>query len=165
MARRGVAVLAGTLTGMDKPTDLIEYESMLLGRHVHMTARAKRTSGNLERSAYILLSRLSVQGAMSIGELSEAFELDHSTLNRQTAALLRDRLVERIPDPAGGMARKFQLTEEGTRRLELAHTEIVAVFDDLLADWSAEDIETFAGFLRRFNAEIERLSGRPWPRP
>lgn len=152
---------------MDEPTDLrdFEYESMLLGRHVHMTARAKHTSGNLERSAYILLSRLRVQGPMSIGELSEAFDLDHSTLNRQTAALLREGLVERIPDPEGGMARKFRVTGEGRRRLELARAEIVAGLEKLLADWPAADVAAFAGYMRRFNAEIERVGGKPWPRP
>ena len=152
---------------MDKPTDLgdFEYESMLLGRHVHMAARAKHTSGNLERSAYILLSRLRGQGPMSIGELSDAFDLDHSTLNRQTAALMREELVERIPDPAGGMARKFRITGEGRRRLELARAEIVAGLEKLLADWPAEDIAAFAGYMRRFNAEIERVGGKPWPRP
>jgi DNA-binding MarR family transcriptional regulator len=152
---------------MDEPTDLsdFEYESMLLGRHVHMTARAKHTGGNLERSAYLLLSRLRVQGPMSIGELSEAFDLDHSTLNRQTAALLREGLVERIPDPAGGMARKFRLAGEGRRRLGLARAEILAGLEKLLADWPAEDVAAFAGYMRRFNAEVERLGGRPWPRP
>ena len=152
---------------MDEPTDLrdFEYESMLLGRHVHMTARAKHTSGNLERSAYILLSRLRVQGPMSIGELSEAFDLDHSTLNRQTAALLREGLVERIPDPEGGMARKFRVTGEGRRRLELARAEIVAGLEKLLADWPAAEVAAFAGYMRRFNAEIERVGGKPWPRP
>ena len=138
---------------------------MLLGRHVHMTARAKQTGGNLERSAYILLSRLRVQGPMSIGELSDAFDLDHSTLNRQTAALMRDGLVERIPDPAGGMARKFRITREGRRRMELARTEMVESFELLLADWSAEDIAAFADYMRRFNASIEQVSGKPWPRP
>jgi len=138
---------------------------MLLGRHVHMTARAKQTGGNLERSAYILLSRLRVQGPMSIGELSDAFDLDHSTLNRQTAALMRDGLAKRIPDPAGGMARKFRITREGRRRMELARTEMVESFELLLADWSAEDIAAFADYMRRFNASIEQVSGKPWPRP
>ena len=152
---------------MDEPTDLsdFEYESMLLGRHVHMTARAKHTTGNLERSAYILLSRLTVQGPMSIGELSDAFDLDHSTLNRQTAALLREGLVDRIPDPAGGMARMFQVTREGRRRLELARGEMIASLQKLLDDWPAEDVAAFAGYMRRFNADIERISGKPWPRP
>lgn len=150
---------------LDKPTDLIEYETMLLGRHVHMNARATRTVGNLERSAYILLSRLGVQGAMSLGELSDAFDLDVSTLNRQTAALLREGLVERIPDPAGGMARKFLITEEGERRLGLARAELIEGLDRVLADWSAQDMTEFVSFLKRFNSDIERLNGRVWPRP
>ncbi|HET9168379.1 MAG TPA: MarR family transcriptional regulator [Actinospica sp.] len=149
---------------MDKPTDLIEFESMLLLRHVHMRVQ-RNNAGNLERSAYILLSRLRVQGPMSIGELSEAFDLDYSTLNRQTAALLRDGLAERIPDPVGGIARKFRLTEQGAERLELARAEIVSGLDQVLGSWSPEDLETFAGYLKRFNVDIERLSGRPWPRP
>jgi DNA-binding MarR family transcriptional regulator len=150
---------------MDKPTGRIEYESMLLQRHMYMRVQAGRTSGNLERSAYILLSRLQVQGAMSIGELSEAFDLDYSTLNRQTAALVREGLAERIPDPVGGMARKFRLTDDGAQRLEAARAEIVSGLDSVLADWSEADQEAYAGFLKRFNMDIERLSGRPWPRP
>lgn len=34
-----------------------------------------------------------------------------------------------------------------------------------MADWPEEDIATFAACLRRFNTGVERLSGRPWPRP
>ncbi|GGV20129.1 MULTISPECIES: MarR family transcriptional regulator [Streptomycetaceae] len=150
---------------MEKPTDSIEYETMLLGRHVHMGARSKRTGGNLDRSAYILLSRLRMQGPMSIGGLSEAFGLDASTLNRQTAAMMRAGLVDRIPDLEGGIARKFRITEEGARRLEEARTELVGGLDKVLADWSAEDVAEFAAFLKRFNTDIENLHGRPWPRP
>ncbi|MFD9128884.1 MarR family winged helix-turn-helix transcriptional regulator [Kitasatospora sp. NPDC059571] len=148
---------------MEKPTDVIEYETMLLGRHVHMTARS--AAGNLDRSAYILLSRLRMEGPMSIGQLSEAFGLDASTLNRQTAAMLRAGLVERIPDADGGIARKFRVTEEGTRRLEEARTEMVHGLDRVMADWSPEDVAVFAACLKRFNTDIERVSGRPWPRP
>ncbi|WP_308168109.1 MarR family transcriptional regulator [Nonomuraea sp. NEAU-A123] len=96
----------------DKPTHLVEYETMLLGRH-NLTARSRREGGLLDRSAYILLSCIRVEGPMSIRQLSEAFGLDASTLNRQTAAMLRDELVERIPDPDGGIARKFRITDEG----------------------------------------------------
>ncbi|WP_055585200.1 MarR family winged helix-turn-helix transcriptional regulator [Streptacidiphilus griseoplanus] len=151
---------------MDKPTKLIEYETMLLGRHVHMSARSKRTSAELDRSAYILLSRLRMEGRpMSIGQLSEAFGLDASTLNRQTAAMMRAGLLERIPDEEGGIARKFRVTEEGTRRLEDARNELVAGLDKVLADWTPEEVAGFAAFLKRFNTDIERLDGRIWPRP
>ncbi|WP_370361459.1 MarR family winged helix-turn-helix transcriptional regulator [Catenulispora sp. MAP12-49] len=138
---------------------------MLLGRHTHMRTGGNRTQTGLERSAYTLLSRLQMEGAMSIGQLSETFDLDVSTLNRQTAALTKAGLAERIPDPEGGIARKFRLTPEGAARLEDARSTSIRGLDEVLADWTPEDVAAFAGYLRRFNTDIERLGGRAWPRP
>ncbi|GAA4095923.1 MarR family winged helix-turn-helix transcriptional regulator [Actinomadura miaoliensis] len=150
---------------MDRPTHMIEFETMLLSRHSLAARRAQRDSGLLERSAYLLLSRIRMEGPMSIRQLSEAFDLDVSTLNRQTAAMTRAGLVERIPDPDGGMARKFRITPEGERRLDEDRDHIVRSLDKVLADWTPEDLAAFAGYLKRFNTDIERLGGRPWPRP
>ncbi|MFD4692715.1 MarR family winged helix-turn-helix transcriptional regulator [Streptomyces sp. NPDC058463] len=151
---------------MSRPTYEVEYEQMLLSRHgllQHRDGRAK--DGGLERSAYILLSRLRVQGPMSIGELSDAFGLDASTLNRQTAAVVHTGLAERIPDPAGGMARKFRITDEGARLLDEERERTVRSLRRVMADWPEQDIAAFAAYLKRFNTGIERLGGRPWPRP
>ncbi|MFF0221369.1 MarR family winged helix-turn-helix transcriptional regulator [Streptomyces sp. NPDC004629] len=151
---------------MIRPTHEVEYEQMLLSRHTFMNQMGgRRKDSVLERSAYILLSRIRVQGPMSIGELSDAFGLDASTLNRQTAAAMRAGLVERIPDPAGGMARKFRITDQGARLLDEEREGIVRSLDLVMADWSDEDIAAFADYLKRFNSGIERIGGRPWPRP
>ncbi|GAA3159840.1 MULTISPECIES: MarR family winged helix-turn-helix transcriptional regulator [Streptomyces] len=149
---------------MDRPTEAIEYEQMLLSRHTLSRRGGRRRGGELEHSAYLLLSRIRVQGPMSIGELTDAFGLDTSTLNRQTAAALRAGHLERIPDPDGGMARKFRLTDKGARALDEERTGTVRALDHVMADWSAEDLTAFAAYLRRFNADIERSGGRPWPR-
>ncbi|MFA1549651.1 MarR family winged helix-turn-helix transcriptional regulator [Actinomadura chokoriensis] len=146
---------------MIRPTHEVEYEQMLLSRHEVMPRRARL----LERSAYVLLSRIRLQGPMTIGELSDAFGLDASTLNRQTAAAMRAGLLERIPDPEGGIARKFRITGKGARLLDEERAIITNGLDKVMAEWSDEDIVTFAAYLRRFNTDIERLSGRPWPRP
>lgn len=146
-------------------THEVEYEQMLLSRHSFLTRRGgRRRDGLLDRSAYILLSRIRVQGPMSIGELSEAFGLDASTLNRQTAATVRAGLLERIPDPEGGMARKFRITDEGQHVLDKEREGIVTSLERVMTDWPEEDIAAFASYLRRFNVDIERLGGRPWPR-
>ncbi|MER5626945.1 MarR family transcriptional regulator [Streptosporangium sp. NPDC002544] len=151
---------------MEKPTHSIEYETMLLGRYYHLTlSSAEREGDHLDRSAYLLLSRIQIVGPMSIGQLSEAFGLDPSTLNRQTSAMLRAGLVERIPDPDGGIARKFRISAEGERRLQHQRDEIVRSMEKLLDDWTPEEVATFAACLKRFNTDIERLTGRPWPRP
>ena len=150
---------------MDKPTHLIEFETMLLGRHLYLNSPRTGAGGRLERSAYIVLSRIRMEGPMSIGELSEAFGLDASTLNRQTAAMLRGGLVERIPDPAGGIARKFRITAEGERRLDAHRAQSVRGLEKVMAGWEPEEVAAFAAYLKRFNTDIESLDERPWPRP
>jgi DNA-binding MarR family transcriptional regulator len=148
---------------MDKPTHLIEYETMLLGRH-RLNAR-RREGSLLDHSAYTLLSRIRLDGPMSIRQLSDAFGLDASTLHRQTAAMLAEGLVERIPDPEGGIARKFRITAEGEYRLDHERQAITRGLDKILDSWTSEDVAAFADYLQRFNTDIERLAGRTWPRP
>ncbi|MFD6529072.1 MarR family winged helix-turn-helix transcriptional regulator [Streptomyces sp. NPDC060184] len=151
---------------MDRAVKDVEYEQMLLSRHGLLNhRRGRRENGVLERSAYILLSRIRIQGPMSIGELSEAFDLDTSTLNRQTTAAMRAGLVQRIPDPAGGMARKFRITAEGGRILDEEREGMIESLGRVMVDWPREDVASFARYLRRFNTDLERLGGRPWPRP
>ncbi|MFF4833798.1 MarR family winged helix-turn-helix transcriptional regulator [Streptomyces sp. NPDC001315] len=149
---------------MDKPSHLVEFEHMVLGRHQLSSAKHRHQAGRMERSAYIILSRIRVQGPMSIGQISDAFRLDTSTVNRQTASAMKAGLLERIPDPEGGMARKFRLTEEGERRLDHERETHIQELDKVFEDWSAKDVENFAHYLQRFNASVERIIGQPWPR-
>lgn len=145
--------------------EAIELEGMLLGRHLSPPRRLPDGAHFLDRSAYTLLTRLEAEGPMSISQLSDAFGLDASTLNRQTAAMLRDELVDRIPDPDGGLARKFQITKTGKRRLKAERDANINGLARILDDWSDTDISTLARLLNKFNTSIEDRSGRPWPRP
>ncbi|WP_239092313.1 MarR family winged helix-turn-helix transcriptional regulator [Streptomyces sp. SID14478] len=139
---------------------------MLLSRHGHLFgSRGRSADRHLERSAYTLLSRIQLDGPMSIGELHEAFGLDTSTLNRQTAAMMRAGLADRIPDPEGGIARKFRITERGEKRLNDDRARCLSVLEGLLDDWDPEEVVRFASSLQRLNRSIESLDGRPWPRP
>ncbi|MEV0695211.1 MULTISPECIES: MarR family winged helix-turn-helix transcriptional regulator [unclassified Streptomyces] len=149
---------------MPRPIDELAYEHMLLTRYTLHNLTGRHTEG-LERSAYVLLSRLLAQGPMSVGELSDAFELDVSTVHRQTAAAMRAGLVERIPDPGGGMARKFRVTELGEKQLHDHRAALREAFGALLEDWPDEDFDAFVTYLRRFNTAVEHRRGRPWPRP
>ena len=153
---------------MAGPTDAVEYEQMLLWRHglaYYRGGHRKNKNALLERSAYVLLSRIRAQGPMSNGELSDAFGLDASTLNRQTAAAMRAGLAERIADPEGGTARKFRITDKGARLLDQERERVVRALDRVMRDWADEDVAAFATHLKRFNSGIEHLTAHPWPRP
>jgi DNA-binding MarR family transcriptional regulator len=152
----------------------LERELMLVARCHVLTPRERRaspdesaeppTADRLDRSAYLLLSRLDAEGAMSIGQLADAFQLDVSTVNRQTGTLLRGGLVERIPDPDGGLARKLRVTALGTGRLTAERDRRRTGLARLLEDWTPEDLSRFGEALTRFNREVEAHYGRPWPR-
>ncbi|MEV4123546.1 MarR family transcriptional regulator [Nocardia sp. NPDC049707] len=148
---------------MNKTMDKIEFEAMLFGRY--SLASPQIGGRRLDRSVYMLLNRLRMAGPMTIGQLSQAVGQDVSTLNRRTAAMVRDGVVERIPDPDGGMARKFRITAEGERQLDRERGESIETLAVILADWSPQDAAAFADYLQRFNVDIERYLGRPWPRP
>jgi DNA-binding MarR family transcriptional regulator len=138
----------------------IEYEALLLGKRINRVAgfRGSRL-GMLDRSAYILLVSLEDR-PMSIGELSEITGLDASTLNRQTAAMRRQNMIQRIPDPDGGMARKFTLTQEGERSLAQQRKRNLGALSTVLSDWSPEEISQFAAALTRFNRAVQSLATR-----
>ncbi|MFJ2776513.1 MarR family transcriptional regulator [Kitasatospora sp. NPDC087315] len=135
---------------------------MLVGRHHAMAGG--RGGGELERSAYLLLSRIETQGPMSIGQLAEAFQLDTSTVNRQAAAMLRADVVKRIPDPDGGMARKFAITPAGAEALAADRRRHQEGLGRVLADWTDAEVAVLAESLTRLNRSIEDLQGVVWPR-
>ncbi|MGA9582203.1 MAG: helix-turn-helix domain-containing protein, partial [Allosphingosinicella sp.] len=68
----------------------IEYEQMLQSR---FTIAQHRQKDGLDRSAYLLLARIQAEGPKSIGELSELFRLDASTVQRQTGAAMSAGLI------------------------------------------------------------------------
>ncbi|MFT8355818.1 MAG: MarR family transcriptional regulator [Bifidobacterium aquikefiri] len=137
----------------------IEYESLLLGKRLTRVAGFRdHQIGTLDRSAYILLVSLEHE-PQSIGELSAVTGLDASTLNRQTAAMRRSGLIERIADPNGGMARKFKISHSGAQNLEKQRHRNLGALSTVLSDWSSEEIDSFAQALTRFNTAIqERVS-------
>lgn len=141
----------------------LERELMLLSRH-QVLARRERDPERLERSAYLLLSRIDTEGPMSIGQLADAFALDTSTVNRQTAALLRCGLAERVADPEGGMARKLRITVEGGRRLAEDREVNRSCLARVVAGWSPEEVRELEDVLVRLNRSAEALEGRFWPR-
>jgi len=138
----------------------IERELTLVSRHqLATTAR-----GVLERSAYLLLSRIDATGPMTARELADALQLEISTVTRQVGAMLRDDLVERVPDPAGGQARRLHITPTGATRLAADRERYRTGLGKVIADWPDADRADLYRLLRALNERIEAAQGTPWPR-
>lgn len=144
----------------------LEYETLVFSRHQsELSGRARRAQGTLDHSAYTLLTLLSSDGPASIGELTAITGLDASTLNRQTAGIVRAGYAERISDPAGGLARKFRLTELGADMFEEERDGSRRALGTIVAEWEPSEREALVHLLRKLNLEIEGRRGTAWPRP
>lgn len=148
----------------DTPFARLVFELNLIARHYPATAR--RVPGfALDRSAFLILTRLELGDPMSLRELSEAFRLDISTINRQVGAMLKQQLVERVPDPDGGVARKIRATAEGRAALAAEQKYRAKGIGTVVADWDEDDIAELGRLMRKFNRSVERMEDNPWPRP
>ncbi len=155
---------SGAVSDQQRALNDLERELTLLARH-YVSARKPRDGQTLDRSAYVLLTRLEADEPLTLKQLAETFRVDVSTINRQVAAMLRNGLVERIPDPEGGMARKFRPTPHGLERLAADRDHSRAGTRRVVADWPEDHVEELVALLSRFNRSVENLEGVSWPRP
>lgn len=141
----------------------LERELLLLSRHATLVTTDAVTP-RLDRSAYLLLTRLELSGAMTLKELADELRLDVSTVNRQTAAMLEKGLAERIPAEDDSSSRRYRPTTEGLARLRADRADRLANLVDMLGTWDASDVRQLVASLRRFNEEIESRQSIAWPR-
>ncbi|MFC8044233.1 MarR family winged helix-turn-helix transcriptional regulator [Nocardia sp. NPDC057353] len=142
----------------------LAFELTLLSRH-YTGATPRRAGHQLERSAFLILTRLELEHALSLRELAEAFRLDISTLNRQVAAMSRQQLVVRVPDPDGGVARKVQASAKGLALLAADRALGREGLRSVVSEWSEPDLAQLGALISRFNRDIEAREENPWPRP
>ncbi|RJO75789.1 MarR family transcriptional regulator [Nocardia panacis] len=140
------------------------FELTLLSRH-YLNAVVRHPEFHLDRSAYLILTRLELDAPLSLRELSEAFQLDISTINRQVAAMLKLELVERVPDPEGGIARKIKASANGLTALAADRARKQIGIGAVVAGWSEPDIARLGALIAQFNASVEQMEHNPWPRP
>ncbi|MFJ5714731.1 MarR family winged helix-turn-helix transcriptional regulator [Neobacillus sp. NPDC093127] len=130
--------------------EIIELELAILIRRTTSISSHKKF-GNLDRSAYLLLHQIISNGAAGVKALAGEFQLDISTVSRQTAALEQKGYVYRIPDPLDGRAYSLQITELGKKEYtENKHARLARIVE-VLESWSEEESKVFGELLKKFN--------------
>lgn len=112
-------------------------------------ARAPRVHPALEPTHHAVLVALRDQPAR-IGDIAERNIADASTVSRQVSHLTALGLLEKVPDPGDGRAQLVALSDEGRALLDELVVRREAWFQELLADWSEDDVEAFIGYVDRF---------------
>ena len=116
--------------------------------------RAREVHPELHPMTYFILTHLATHGPLRGADLSDAFGMDKGGVSRQVQALVDLGLVERKPDPEDRRAILLDATDEGRERLETMSRHRSDRFDQRLADWSDEDLATFARQLAAYNSAL-----------
>ncbi|QNP74286.1 winged helix-turn-helix transcriptional regulator [Streptomyces roseirectus] len=116
-------------------------------------AHAGRMHPELSLVAFTLLGHLEESDGCRATDLAAHYGLDKSTISRQVTALERAGLIERRPDPSDMRVQALHLTDAGRRILAQVTESRRAAFRERLDGWSPADLERFAAYLVRYNAE------------
>ncbi|MEV6923621.1 MarR family transcriptional regulator [Dactylosporangium sp. NPDC051485] len=129
-----------------------------LSERLFATLKWNEAGRGLERPAYVLLSRVAVDGPFRLSALATDVSLDLSTVSRQVAALESAGLVRRFQDPSDKRASLVEVTDVGREVFAENRDRWLAIWRELLAEWEPRQRQEFAALFTRLNESIsERL--------
>src|SRR6478609_10050493 len=99
------------------------------------------------------------EGESRATHLAERLGVSAPVLSRHIAELEEHGYVVRRPDPEDGRAQLIALSAAGTEKLRVIENQRTATIQDLLQDWSQDDVELPARTLEKL-AECLRTSAR-----
>lgn len=116
--------------------------------------RARAVHEDLQPASYLMLTWLAEKGPVRASEMVESFGIDKGAVSRQLQHLGDLGLVERTPDPADGRATLVAASDDAVRRLADVSEHRRKWLDEQLGDWTAEELETFAATLEKYNLAL-----------
>ena len=125
-----------------------------LSERLFATLKWNEAGRGLERPAFVLLSRIAVDGPYRLSALAAEVSLDLSTVSRQVAALEGAGLVRRATDPSDKRASLVEVTGLGQEVFAENRDRWLAIWEDLLADWTPSQRQQFAELFTRLNGSI-----------
>ncbi|GAA4865666.1 MarR family winged helix-turn-helix transcriptional regulator [Saccharopolyspora cebuensis] len=133
--------------------EAIERELALMFRRARSlsAAVAAHVHPDLDAASYSLLLVIADAGSLRGMDVAERTGLDKSTVSRQIATLVDLDLLERVPDPDDGRARRIQLSAHGRRRFAelraIRRNHLFGEFDN----WPTADLADLARLLGKLN--------------
>lgn len=146
----------GTPTTRDDSVLEVERAIVELYRTVNERIRghAKTFNPDLQPVGFGILRYIRLRESIRAAEISTALGMDKSSVSRQITALREMGLVETRPDPEDGRASLLVLSEASRIALAGIRDDTAAEYERALSTWTDDDVQTFAGLLKKFTAQL-----------
>jgi DNA-binding MarR family transcriptional regulator len=113
-----------------------------------------RAGANVDRTGFLLLSRLGVEDSVRVSDLAVEMGLDASTISRKVQDLEAAGLVARAGHPADRRAAVLSLTREGRTVSGRIKRERARLLEGILADWPEPERARLAELLEQLATDI-----------
>jgi DNA-binding MarR family transcriptional regulator len=134
--------------------DALMQLMMAMGRRF----RARTDGDMVDPSQAALLYTLRCRGAMRLGDIAEAMQLDASTVSRHVQQLGDRGFIEREADPIDGRARIIALSRTGAATLKKTFDQRRAFITAALAEWDDAERDRLRHDLTRLTASLGAAS-------
>jgi DNA-binding MarR family transcriptional regulator len=139
------------MSARESSLDTVQRELTAFARRARATAA--RMHPELSLVAYTILAHLEEQQGCRATDLAAHYLLDKSTVSRQVASLEKLGFIERRVDEADHRVQVLHLAPGGNEILAAARARRQESIQERLAAWDPEDLERFARYLVRYNAD------------
>lgn len=119
----------------------------------------QQRGATLTRLEYLVLARLSRDGAMRAGDVAQVEGIDPSTLSRRVAALVERGLVARETEAGDRRAHQLRLTDAGRAQFLAEQQRRAGLVADAVAHWSEPDRTRLVGLLHDLNNSLQKKAG------
>ena len=118
--------------------------------------KARSAAQGLDSASVFVLHNVHGNQPLRVSELARYMALDASTVSRHVMQLVHRGYLTRSGDPDDRRACRLALTDRGHALLDEAMAARVAIVDDAIAGWSAEDRQTLTTLMTRLAADLDR---------
>ncbi|WP_052174014.1 MarR family winged helix-turn-helix transcriptional regulator [Embleya scabrispora] len=88
----------------------------------------------------------------TVNAVADELGIDQSGASRFLTQAVERGYLRKVASPTDARQRRLLVTNKGAKMLASAHRWQESVFAELTADWSADDVQRFHGYLQRFLA-------------
>lgn len=132
----------------------VEKELRYISGIIKQKGRELLSSYKITPPQFIALQWLFEDGDMTIGELSNKMYLACSTTTDLVDRMEKNLLLERVKDIGDRRVVRIHLLEEGMRIIDEVIKKRQAYLEDILKDFSTEEIQQLQNSLERMHKEM-----------
>lgn len=149
-------------TGIHYRSQVVERSTALVNIWMHPRFQLDITRGAhpLGPTEIRVLWFLGSRGASTSAELADVSGSGAPAISKAVAKLDTAGFISRSPHPVDGRAQLLGLTDAGRDVAQQIYDVGDAMAAEILADWSAHDVETLGALLDRFVTGAEQFSRR-----